>query len=187
MVNASPKIAFSACPFEEVTCCSKKPLFRLHILESLDLAQASRANLNGGDALTFTNYEQRNLRGISVVTQSEHTLIGKIEKYFVVCECDVRSMPASSLFTKRFLKKGSSLSAQPHPNPSLKIPSLHREYPSIWERPRSFDNTYIHCSTVCRLPKARKRFPDRFSRGCPLIHIHIPKNRFWVPLQAVSV
>jgi hypothetical protein len=38
--------------------------------------------------------------GCLVVTQSEHTLIGKIEKYFVGCECDVRSMPSSSLFTE---------------------------------------------------------------------------------------
>jgi hypothetical protein len=95
--------------------------------------------------------------GCLVVTQSEHTLIGKIEKYFVVCECDVRSMPSSSLFTKRFLDLQPSpmLSAAPNPSPE---PLLHREYPSVWKRPRSFDNTYIHCSTICRLPKARKRF-----------------------------
>jgi hypothetical protein len=169
---------------------SKKPLFRLHILESLDLAQASRANLNGGDALTFTNHEQRNLRGMfSSYTVRAHTH-RQNRKIFRCVECDVRSMPASSLFTKRFLGKGSSPSAQPHPNPSLKSPSYTGNiHPSGKDLGALTTHTYctVHCSTVCRLPKARKRFPDRFSRGCPLIHIHFPKNRFWIPLQAVSV
>jgi hypothetical protein len=62
--------------------------------------------------------------GCSVVTQSEHTLIGKIEKYFVVCECDVRQF---SLY-KEVLGKGElSLSPAPilsaAPNPSPRSPS----------------------------------------------------------------
>jgi hypothetical protein len=128
----------------------------------------------------------------SVVTQSEHTLIGKIEKYFVVCGCDVRSMPASSLFTKEVLGKGE-LSFSPAPS--------SRQLQILRQKPLSYTGN-IHPSgkglgaltthTYIVLPHAgSQKHANAFligsQEGVLLIHVHFPKNRFWIPLQAVSV
>jgi hypothetical protein len=99
-------------------------------------------------------------------------------------------MPASSLFTKRFLGKGSSPSAQPHPLGSSKSFAKNPSYagnihPSGKDLGALTTHTYIVLQDA-GFQNARKRFPDQFSRGCAL-HIHFPKNRFLIPLQTVSV